>query len=434
MSITSGPIRVGLCGVGNWAVRGHLPVLDMLADYKVVALQARRLEAAQTAASRFGVPHVTVDEAELIASPEIEMVLVLNTAPQHARTVRSAIAAGKHVYCEWPLTVGTATARELAALANEAGVRHVVGLQRRLAPHNLYVSGLIDRGYVGRLRSVRMHVRMNYFQAIRPLALAWTAPQENFSSVIAIYVGHFLDMLLQAVGHPTRLQALLVNQFPIVTVRETGQRMATTNPDQFVLAATLADDAVLSVHVEGGKRNGSGVQIDITGDEGDLRITNRSAFGGVGENYVVEGAHGDDRPLEILALPPPDHGLPASDLPSSVLELGHLYAAFARDVSRAGRGPRRRSTTRSGCTTFSTCSRSRPPAASAWRQARTRSGPTAPHLTETGAAHVDAFLAGDDRGDQPGAPSRHGPSHAIALRPAGRRSRRADADLLRAAR
>ena len=326
-------IRVGLVGVGNWATHGHLRVLSLLPEYEVVAVQARRREAAEVAASRFGIPRVVDSVAELVGLSNVDMVLVLNTAPQHAETVRAAIAADKHVYCEWPLTVSSAIAQELADAARDAGVRNVVGLQRRLAPHNLYVRDLIRAGFVGKIRSVRMHVSMNYFQALRSQALAWTVPPENFSSVVAIYAGHFLDMLFQAVGRPTSLSALMVNQFPTVTIRETGESVATTAPDQLVLAANLGGRAVLSVHIEGGKRNGSGVQIDITGDAGDLRITNRSAFGDVGDDYVVEGAHGDDLPLAALPAPSPGTGLPESDLPSAVLELAHLYAAFARDLA-----------------------------------------------------------------------------------------------------
>jgi len=47
-------------------------------------------------------------------------------------------------------------------------------------------------------------------------------------------------------------------------IAETGEVLSTSTPDQLVLAGRLPDGAVVSVHVEGGKRNGSGVQIDIT--------------------------------------------------------------------------------------------------------------------------------------------------------------------------
>ena len=331
MESTNTLIRVGVVGVGNWARHGHLRVLDLLPDYQVVAIQARRRQAAEAAAVGLsGIQIVDTVEA-LVALPDVDLVLVLNTAPQHADTVRAVIAAGKHVYCEWPLTVDSRIARELADLAHAAGIRHIVGLQRRLAPHNRYLRQLLSEGYVGTVRSVRMHVSINYFQALRSEALRWTAPPENFSSAIAIYAGHFLDMLFAAVGRPTSVSAMLVNQFPIVTILGTGETIPTTTPDQLLLSGTLAGSAVLSVHVEGGKRNGSGVQIDITGDQGDIRITNSSAFGDVGDDYVFEGAHGDDLPLARLAIPASYNWLPPSALPSAVLELANLYVAVARD-------------------------------------------------------------------------------------------------------
>lgn len=323
-------IRVGLVGAGNWANHGHLRVLDLLPDYEVIAVQARRREAAETAAAKFNIPHVLDSVEELLAIAEVDLVLATNTAPQHADTVRKAIAAGKHIYSEWPLTTSTAIATELRDLAEKAGVRHVVGLQRRLAPHNRYIRDLIADGFVGKIRSVRIHVSMNYFQPTVPQALAWTIPAENFSHVVAIYAGHFLDMLFHAVGKPVSISALLANQFKAVTVRETGVTSPNTTPHQLVLAGDLGGKAVLSVHIEGGKRNGSGVQIDITGDAGDLRITNVSAFGDVGDDYVVEGAHGDNLPLKRLEIPASYNWLPDSELPSAVLELANLYVALAR--------------------------------------------------------------------------------------------------------
>src|SRR6266481_3041405 len=94
----------------------------------------------------------------------------------------------------------------------------VVGLQRRLSATNRYVRDQIANGYVGKLRSVRMHVSMNYFQPKLPQALSWTAPPENFSSMMAIYAGHFLDALFVVVGQPAGLTALTVNQFSEITI------------------------------------------------------------------------------------------------------------------------------------------------------------------------------------------------------------------------
>jgi hypothetical protein len=96
----------------------------------------------------------------------------------------------------------------------------------------------------------------------------------------------------------------------VKTVADTGERIETDAPDQLVLSGVIGDDAVLSVHIEGDKRNGSGVQIDITGDAGDLRITNVSAFGTVGEDYIVEGASGGNLQLQKLEIPASYNWLP----------------------------------------------------------------------------------------------------------------------------
>jgi predicted dehydrogenase len=190
----------------------------------------------------------------------------------------------------------------------------------------------VQSGFVGKLRSVRIHVSMDAFGAQRSQALRWTVPAENFSSAIAIYAGHFLDMLFASVGWPQRISALALNQIKTVTIRETGEVLPSAAPDQLMFIGRMAGDAALCVHVEAGKLNGRGVRIDITGDAGDLRITNASAFGDVGDDYVIEGACGQDMPMQKLAIPLQYDRLPASNLPSAVLELAELYVAYAGDL------------------------------------------------------------------------------------------------------
>lgn len=59
------------------------------------------------------------------------MVTVATRVPDHHPLILAAIAAGKHVYSEWPLGRGSSERAELARAANEAGVHHAIGLQLR---------------------------------------------------------------------------------------------------------------------------------------------------------------------------------------------------------------------------------------------------------------------------------------------------------------
>jgi predicted dehydrogenase len=327
---SSQKVRVGIVGVGNWAKYGHIPALRLLSGYEITAVSSRRLETANDIAQTFGIARAYSDYHQLVNDPNVDMVIVLPPAPQHAAVAKAAITAGKDVYTEWPLTTSTADSQELLDLAEAAGVRHVVGLQRRLGPSTQYLRDLVKAKYVGDMRSVRIHVSMPYFHQERSPALAWTLGAKNFSHVLAIYVGHFLDMLFHAVGQPSKLGAIIATQFPTLTLSATGESFPNDTPDGIVGVGTLENGALLSFQVEGGKLHNSGLQIDITGTSGDLKISNPSSFGHAKEN-LIEGGQGANTAFVELPIPASYSKIPASTLDVSVEDLAHLYAAHLED-------------------------------------------------------------------------------------------------------
>jgi predicted dehydrogenase len=327
---TNKKIRVGIIGAGNWAEYGHIPSLKLQPEFELTAIFSRDRQKADALAARHGFKYAVTSMQELAGHPEVDLVLVLTPAPQHEAGIRAAIAAGKDVYCEWPLTPSKAVSQELMALAQQAGVRHIVGLQRRLGPDYRYVRDLLRDGYIGELRSVRLHISVEYFQKERKAALYYTIPEQNFSSLLSIYGGHFFDAIFTMLGHPDSIQALTLNQFKQVTLIETGEVLTHTTADQIVMSGQFANGAALSVHIEAGKRNNFGVQLDLTGATGDLKISNRTSFGQAFN--LVEGAQGDAQAMRVLPVPDLYQWLPANDLGGSQLELANLYAAYASDA------------------------------------------------------------------------------------------------------
>lgn len=333
MSSTAKKIRLGLVGVGNWAQNGHLSVLKLLPQYETTAVYSQRPDAALAAADAHGIQHVVATLDELVNHPEVDLVLVLTTAQQHEESIRAAISAGKDVYCEWPLTPNAETTAELVQLARKAGVKTVIGLQRRFAPGFRYLRDLVAEGYVGKLRSVKLQVSTPMFGNPLPEALRWSLFPENFMDVSSIFGAHMLDPLFSVVGRPGSFSALLANQFAEVTIEGTGERLSTSVPHQLLLSGKLANGAVFAVHIEGGKHNGAGVQIDITGESGDLHMSNTSVFGNTDEHYVVSGAQGGQN-QRLASLPIPDsyQQVPETQLWTGVLELADLYVEYARDL------------------------------------------------------------------------------------------------------
>ena len=153
-------IRVGMVGLGNWARYGHLPALTHLPNYAVTAVWSRRADHAAAVAKEFVVAAVEAEYRSLVTRPDVDLVAVLVPAPQHAEVVRAAIAARKDVYCEWPLATTTTDGEDLSGRVTRAGVRHVVGLQRRFGPE-CPLHPRAHRGRVRRHRTLSPHARQH---------------------------------------------------------------------------------------------------------------------------------------------------------------------------------------------------------------------------------------------------------------------------------
>src|SRR5256712_5758661 len=147
---------VGVSPVRGWAATAHIPALRALPNYEIRALSAHSEESARAAGEVFGVSAVFSDHEQLMIQQDIDLVAVTVKAPHHRELVSAALAAGKAVYCEWPLGRDLDDARAMAALAADQGVRTVVGLQARQAPAIEFVQDLLRDRYVGEVLSTTM--------------------------------------------------------------------------------------------------------------------------------------------------------------------------------------------------------------------------------------------------------------------------------------
>ena len=127
-------IRVGMVGITpnrGFSSIAHMPALQALPDFEIVAVCTTRQETADAAAKHYGVPLAFADPAKLAQHPDVDLVTVSVKVPDHYTPVMAAIDAGKHVYCEWPLGRNTDEATQMLDAAEREGVRHAVGCRAR---------------------------------------------------------------------------------------------------------------------------------------------------------------------------------------------------------------------------------------------------------------------------------------------------------------
>lgn len=113
-------VGVGIVGAGNISDE-YLRSLAGYPDVRVVAIADLDLGRARAQAERYGVP-AALTVGELLARDDVEIVVNLTIPAAHSDVALAAIAAGKHVWGEKPLTLDLASARQVLAAAAAAGV------------------------------------------------------------------------------------------------------------------------------------------------------------------------------------------------------------------------------------------------------------------------------------------------------------------------
>ena len=117
----SGKVGVGLIGAGVISSQ-YLTNLTTFADLDVLFIADLDTDRARERAEEFGIPgHGTV--TELLATPEVEIVVNLTVPSAHVAVGETIVTAGKHVWSEKPLALDRSGGRALLEAAETAGVR-----------------------------------------------------------------------------------------------------------------------------------------------------------------------------------------------------------------------------------------------------------------------------------------------------------------------
>src|SRR5213083_405182 len=239
---------IGVSPVRGWAATAHIPALRALPNYEIRALSGHSAESARAAGEVFGVRAVFSDPKQVVSQPDVDVVAVTVKVPHHRELVSAALAAGKAVYCEWPLGRNLDDARAMAALAAKQGVPTVVGLQARQAPAIEFVQQLLRDGYVVEVLSTTM-VGLSVLGDVSVQPNAYMLDKANGANALTIAVGHSVDILNYVLGEFADLAAVSDLRRPVITVEGTGKQVVKTAPDQVAVIGTLTSGATVSVHV-----------------------------------------------------------------------------------------------------------------------------------------------------------------------------------------
>ena len=127
-------LKVGVIGLGKFARVARLPILAGLDNVEMTACMARTPEIVRQTAGQYGFTQQYTDVNELIAKSGIEAAVVATPKPTHYDIVIPLLEKGIHVFCEKPMAMSLARAKEMVRCAEENQRVLMIGFNRRYAP------------------------------------------------------------------------------------------------------------------------------------------------------------------------------------------------------------------------------------------------------------------------------------------------------------
>ncbi|MCU4164701.1 Gfo/Idh/MocA family oxidoreductase [Carboxylicivirga caseinilyticus] len=192
-------------GVASYGMSGrifHGPSLKVLSDqYEVIGVFERTKNESEKL-----FPQATIYRsfADLLANPEIELVIVNTPDHLHYGMTKEALLAGKHVVTEKPFTLSVEEADELIDLAKKQNRVLSVYQNRRYDGNFKTVKKIIDQGLLGRLVELEIHYD-RYRKEIREGS--WKEEGDERVGVLFNLGSHLIDQVVQLVGMPTSVNA-----------------------------------------------------------------------------------------------------------------------------------------------------------------------------------------------------------------------------------
>jgi predicted dehydrogenase len=321
----TGPLRVGVIGVNpnrGWAKDSHIPALRSLDSVQLAAVATTSRASADAAAVAFDVRAAYDNPLELITASDIDIVSVCVRVPYHRDLVRAALAAEKHVYCEWPLGGDRGEAADMAAAAATRAVHVAIGLQAHMNPAARRAAEVVAAGAIGRPLTARIFSSTVGFAPRLPATHAYLNKIESGANLITILGGHTLDLAILVLGGFESLNALTTLQHPTVELTDTGELIHRTAPDHLLVQARMASGCALAVEVAGDRAPDTPFIFEVVGTDGRILLTGGHP-NGFQAGRLTLAVNGERQSVEE----------PSDTLPAAAVNVAAMYRALAADIS-----------------------------------------------------------------------------------------------------
>lgn len=291
-------MNIGIIGCGNISTT-YLGLAPLFKGLQVVAVADMNMEAATARAAEYKVQAQTVDD--LLANPDVGLVINLTIPAAHYDITRRAVEAGKHVYSEKPVVLTLAEGVALRDLAVAQGVRIGSAPDTFLGGAHQQVRQMIDDGAIGRVTAGGCAFMGPGMEMWHPTPHFFFQPGAGpMLDMGPYYIGNLINFL----GPIRRVGALTSSAHTSRTVTSqpnAGQVIPVNTPTNIHALLEFVNGATINLSVSWDVKAHKRVNMELYGTEGSLFVPDPNFFGGViemaGADGKIAAVAGWDHPL-----------------------------------------------------------------------------------------------------------------------------------------
>jgi myo-inositol 2-dehydrogenase/D-chiro-inositol 1-dehydrogenase len=255
-------LTIGIIGAGRIGAVHAETLAFRLPEAAPLIIADINRQAAEKVAERCAIPRVTESAEEVLASPDIEAVLICSSTDTHADLIVAAARAGKHIFCEKPIDHRLEKIDKALAAVKRSGVQLQIGFNRRFDPNFLKVREVVKSGGIG-----EPHV----------LKITSRDPSPPPEAYIRASGGIFLDMTIHDFDMARYLMGSDVTEvYARATVLVDPVFEKAGDWDTAVVTLTFANGALGTIDNSRKAVYGYDQRVEVFGSEGMVTVANNA--------------------------------------------------------------------------------------------------------------------------------------------------------------
>jgi len=265
--------KVGIAGAGTIG-QVHAKALEGVENASFVAVADPREDAGRDLAGKYDATWYA-SYPEMLANPEIDLVILGTPSGLHPEQTILAAQAGKHVITEKPMSITSDGATRMIGAVEQAGVQLAVIFQNRLSRDVYRARRAIEKGLIGTpllgLATVYWHRTQEYYDANGGWRGTWAL---DGGGVLINQSIHTIDLLQWLMGGVTAVQAQIATLSHQIEAEDAASA-----------SVRFTSGAVGAILVTTGAEKDNPARVEIVGTAGRLTVENNvvTLYEGTGE-------------------------------------------------------------------------------------------------------------------------------------------------------